>query len=51
MVGEHDWSGRVVWLARGNEVYTLMGLTYADSDLIQVEENVIARTINSLEFH
>ena len=50
MVGEHDWSGRVVWLARGNEVYTLMGLTYADSDLIQVEENVIARTINSLAF-
>jgi hypothetical protein len=49
-VDEHDWSGRVVWLARGNQVLTLMGMTYSDSDLIQVQENVIARTIASLEF-
>jgi hypothetical protein len=25
-------------------------MTYADSDLIQIQENVIARTIASLEF-
>ncbi len=46
----HDWSGVVLALARGNEVFTILGMTYADSDLIQIQENVIAKTIASLEF-
>jgi hypothetical protein len=31
-----DWSGLVISLARGNEVFTILGITYADSDLIQI---------------
>ncbi|MBI3405603.1 MAG: hypothetical protein HY046_09115 [Acidobacteria bacterium] len=50
MVGENDWSGVIVSLSRGNEFFTILGMTYADSDLIQIQENVIARTIASLEF-
>jgi len=46
----HDWSGIVLTLVRGTDVYTLLGMTWADSDLIQIQENVIARTIASLEF-
>ena len=49
-VAGHDWSGVVLSLARGGEVFTILGTTYADSDLIQIQENVIARTIASLEF-
>ncbi len=45
-----DWSGRLVTIARGNEVFTVLGMTYADSDLIQIQENVIARAIASLDF-
>lgn len=45
-----EWSGIVVTLARGSEVYTLLGMTSADSDLIQIQENVISRAISSLEF-
>ncbi len=49
-VDGHDWSGVIVSLARENDVYTILGITYADSDLIQIQENVIAKTIASLEF-
>jgi len=49
-VDEHDWSGLVISIARGGDVFTLVGMTYADSDLIQIQENVIAKTIASLEF-
>jgi hypothetical protein len=45
-----DWSGRLVTIARGNEVFTVLGMTYADDDLIQIQENVIARAIASLDF-
>jgi hypothetical protein len=45
-----DWSGRVVWVARGSDLFMLFGMTYAESDLIQIQENVIAKTIASLEF-
>ncbi len=47
---EHDWSGKLVVVARGNEILTVLGMTYADSDLIQIQENVIARAIASLDF-
>ena len=45
-----DWSGLVISIARGNEVFTILGITYADSDLIQIQENVIAKAVASLEF-
>lgn len=47
---DHDWSGTLVVLARGSDVFTVLGMTYADSDLIQIQENVIARSIASLDF-
>jgi hypothetical protein len=48
---DHDWSGKLVVVARGNDIFTILGMTYADSDLIQIQENVIARTISSLDFN
>src|SRR5579862_4450762 len=47
---EHDWSGTVVTFVRGEDVFTILAMTYADSDLIQIQENVIAKTIGSLKF-
>src|SRR6266478_1125175 len=47
---EHDWSGRLVVIARGKDMFTVLAMTYADSDLIQIQENVIARAIASLDF-
>jgi hypothetical protein len=47
---EHDWSGTLVVVGRGKDVLTLLGMTYADSDLIQIQENVIARAIASTSF-
>jgi hypothetical protein len=46
----HDWSVTVTTLARGKDVFTILGMTSADSDLIQIQENVIAKTIASLQF-
>lgn len=45
-----DWSVTLLTLLKGNEAYTLLGMTWADSDLIQVQENVIAKAVNSLTF-
>jgi hypothetical protein len=50
MAEEHDWSGTLSVVAREGEVLTVLGMTFADSDLIQIQENVIARSIASLEF-
>jgi hypothetical protein len=47
---EHDWSGTLVIIGRGKDVLTMLGMTYADSDLIQIQENVIARAISSVSF-
>lgn len=47
---DHDWSGRLVVVARGKDILTVLAMTYADSDLIQIQENVIARSIASLDF-
>lgn len=48
---EHDWSGILVVIGRGNnEIFTVLGMTYADSDLIQIQENVLAKAIASLSF-
>ena len=46
----HDWSVTFTMLARGKDVFTILGMTSADSDLIQIQENVIAKTITSLQF-
>ncbi|HET8922388.1 MAG TPA: hypothetical protein VFN26_05260 [Candidatus Acidoferrum sp.] len=48
---EHDWSGKLVVIARGKDILTVLAMTYADSDLIQIQENVIARSIASLDFN
>src|SRR6266704_1722858 len=48
---DHDWSGKLVVVARGKDILTVLGMTYADNDLIQIQENVIARAISSLDFN
>jgi hypothetical protein len=48
---DHDWSGKLVVVGRGKDIFTVLGMTYADSDLIQIQENVIARAIASLDFN
>lgn len=50
MADEHLWSGTLVVVSRGKDVLTLLGMTYADNDLIQIQENVIARAISSTDF-
>lgn len=45
-----DWSVMLLTFLRGNDAFTLLGMTWADSDLIQVQENVITKTENSLTF-
>lgn len=45
-----DWSVTLLTLYKGNDAYTLLGMTWADSDLIQVQENVIAKAVSSLTF-
>jgi hypothetical protein len=46
----HDWSGTLVVISHGTDVFTVLGMTYADNDLIQIQENVISRSIASLDF-
>jgi hypothetical protein len=47
---DRDWSVTVVSVAHGGDLFTVLGMTYADTDLIQIQENVIARAISSLRF-
>ncbi len=49
-VDQHEWSGVAVFIPRGTRIFTIFGMTLADSDLVQIQENVIARTISSLQF-
>jgi hypothetical protein len=51
MADGHDWSGTLVVISRGADIFTLLGMTYADTDLIQIQENVIARAIASVDFN
>jgi hypothetical protein len=48
---DHDWSGKLVVIARGKDLLTVLAMTHADTDLIQIQENVIARSIASLDFN
>lgn len=57
MANEKDWSATLLIFlrspeaaGRGSELYTILAMTTSQSDLIQIQENVIARTIASLEF-
>ncbi len=47
---EHEWSGTLVVISRSGDIFTVLGMTYADSDLIQIQENVIAKAIAGLSF-
>src|SRR5580693_1322032 len=47
---DHDWSGTLVVIGRGGDIFTALGMTFANSDLIQIQENVIAKAISSLDF-
>jgi len=49
-VDQHDWSGVAVFLQHDAHIYTIFGMTSADSDLVQIQENVISRAISSLQF-
>jgi hypothetical protein len=49
-VDGHDWSGVAVFVPHGARLFTIFGMTLADSDLVQIQENVIARAISSLQF-
>ena len=49
-VDNHDWSGVVVFVPHDTRLYTIFGMTLADTDLVQIQENVISRTISSLQF-
>jgi hypothetical protein len=46
----HDWSVTLLTLFTDGDAYTLLGMTWADSDLIQVQENVIEKALNSFTF-
>jgi hypothetical protein len=47
----HDWSGTLAIVARNGDIFTVLGMTYADTDLIQIQENVITRSIASIDFN
>jgi hypothetical protein len=49
-VDQKDWSGVVVYIPRDTHIYTIFGMTLADTDLVQIQENVISRAISSLQF-
>ncbi len=51
LADDHDWSGTLLVVSRGGDIFSVLGMTYADTDLIQIQENVIARAISSLEFN
>jgi hypothetical protein len=49
-IDQHDWSGVMVCVPRGTHLYTIFAMTSAESDLVQIQENVISRAIASLQF-
>jgi hypothetical protein len=51
MADDHDWSGTLSVVGHGGEFLTVLGMTFSETDLIQIQENVIARTIASLDFN
>ena len=51
MADQHDWSGTLVVVSRAGDIFTILGMTYADNDLIQIQENVITRAIASVDLN
>ena len=49
-VDGQDWSGVVVLVPHGDRLFTIFGMTRAENDLVQIQENVIARAISSIQF-
>jgi hypothetical protein len=49
-VDKQDWSGTAVFIPHGSRLYTIFGMTLADTDLVQIQENVIARAVTSIQF-
>lgn len=45
-----EWSGTVALFARGENDFTIFGVTADTSDLVQIQQNIISRTISSLQF-
>lgn len=50
MENEQQWSGTVMLLSRGDSFFTIFGVASAKTDLVQIQQNVISRTISSLQF-
>ena len=50
MANEQQWSGTVMLLSRGDNFFTIFGVASAKTDLVQIQQNVISRTIASLQF-
>jgi hypothetical protein len=45
-----DWSVTLVTFGRGGDIFTILAMTHESSDLIQIQENVLAKMIASLRF-
>lgn len=50
MANEQQWSGTVMLFSRGDNFFTIFGVASAKTDLVQIQQNVISRTIASLQF-
>ncbi len=51
MVGGRDWSVIVITFRRQSAIFTILAMAYANSDLIQIQENVIGKMIATLRFN
>jgi hypothetical protein len=47
---KQDWAVIVVTLERNGDVFTILAMTDANSELVQFQTNVIAKAISSLQF-
>lgn len=47
---DKEWTGTVALIQRGGNFLTILGVTSMNTDLVQMEQNVISRTIASLQF-
>jgi hypothetical protein len=50
MADKQPWSGTVVLIRRGENIFTIFSVTTGNSDLVQIQQNVIERAIASLQF-
>jgi len=50
MAENQMWAGTVALIRRGQDTFTIFGVTTAKSDLVQIQQNVISRAIASLQF-